>query len=166
MTFEHGGAQADVTVHVPRREVVKMYVGGGVFLALAVTVLTSGHPWFAMYWLALGCVSVTGAQWRRRFAVELTAESARFRGLRWRIVPWAQVQAVVRHRRRGEWVVPLMLDNGKLVTLRDPTTWRSVGDAEHEASFERIEHWWLAHRGQSWRPVRPEAPLPPIRKRD
>ena len=43
---------------------------------------------------------------------------------------------------------------------RYPTSsWRK-GDAPYERDFQRLDQWWLAHRGESWRPVRPEAPQP------
>src|SRR5674476_309228 len=64
----------------------------------------------------------------------------------------AEADVLIRVPRR-EWV-----------TLRDPATWRRFGDAEHEASFQRIQRWWLAHRGQSWRPLPPEAPPEPVRR--
>jgi len=147
MTIEQGAAEADVTFRVPRRLWIRLLIGGGLFLALGVVLLLrTGERWFATYWLALGCVSVTGAWRRRRFALDLTPESANLRGLRWRSVRWTEVQAVVRHRRFGEWVVRLTLDSGELVTLRDPAAWHSFGDAEHERTFQRIEQWWLAHR--------------------
>ena len=154
MTTEYGVAEPDVTFRVPRRGWIRLLSGGAAFLVLAVVLLLRrGEPWYVAYWFALGAASVTGAWWRRRFAVDLTPESVNLRGLRWRSVRWTEVQAVARHRRRGEWVVRLTLDSGDLVTLRDPASWRGSGDAEHERTFRRIETWWLAHRGESWRPA-------------
>ena len=74
-----------------------------------------------------------------------------------RSVSWPEVQAVVRVK--GGWCVQLILESGEAVTLRAPTlsVWGS-GGAEFEGDFHRIGQWWLAHRGESWRPVRPEAP--------
>jgi hypothetical protein len=149
MTIEQGSAEADLIFRVPRRRWIRMLLAGGFFLALAVVLLPrTGERWFATYWLVLGLVSVTGAWWRRRFALDLTPESANLRGLRWRSIPWTEVRAVVRHRRFGEWVVQLTLDSGEVVALRDPAAWHSFGDAEHELTFQRIEQWWLAHRAE------------------
>jgi hypothetical protein len=161
MSIEQGAAEADVLIRVPRREWVRLFVLGGWFFVLAAFTDQAG---LALLWLALGGAVVARGLFFRRFAVDLTAESANLRGLCWRSVPWTRVQAVVRHRRRGEWVVRLILDGGELVTLRDPATWRRFGDAEHEASFQRIQRWWLAHRGQSWCPLPPEAPPLPVRR--
>ena len=62
----------------------------------------------------------------------------------------------------GSARVSLILESGERVTLRAPTTWWGLGDAQYDRDFHRIGQWWLAHRGQSWRPVRPEAPWPPV----
>jgi hypothetical protein len=68
------------------------------------------------------------------------------------------VQAVVRYEQVGSWMVRLIPESGKPVTLRAPTSLWGFGGAAHERDFHRIGQYWLAHRGESWRPVRPEAP--------
>ena len=107
--------------------------------------------------LVAGCLWVVGGSWIRTLGVDLTPESAIVRGVRRRSVSWPEVQAVVRVK--GGWCVQLILESGEAVTLRAPTlsVWGS-GGAEFEGDFHRIGQWWLAHRGESWRPVRPEAP--------
>lgn len=65
-------------------------------------------------------------------------------------------------QRLGTWVVRLILESGELVRLRAPTcTWRSNA-ARYERDFHSIGECWLAHRGQSWRPLCPEAPRMPV----
>jgi hypothetical protein len=94
--------------------------------------------------------------------VDLTRESAVVRGIgRRRVHPWGDVQAVVRHDHRyGESVVQLVLEGGQKVTLPYPRSLWRQGD-RYERDFEDIDTWWVAHRGQSWRPSRPEATRPP-----
>lgn len=113
---------------------------------------------FALCWLALSCITVTQAMWVRSMGVDLTPELAIVRGYRRTRVPWAQVQAVVQRRRWGVWVVQLVLEEGKPVWLRAPTTGWNFGDARYERDFHRIGQWWLDHRGEAWRPLRTEAP--------
>jgi hypothetical protein len=102
MSIEQGAAEADVIIRVPRRDWVKLFVLGGWFFVLAAF---TDQAAFALFWLALGGAAVARGLFFRRFAVDLTPGSANLRGLSWRSVPWTKVQAVVRHRRRGEWVV-------------------------------------------------------------
>ena len=114
--------------------------------------------------VVIGCVFVAEALWIRTFGVDLTREAANIRGLRRWSIPWRHVQAVLRHQQLGAMRVSLILENGMRVTLKAPTTWWGSGEHEYEyeADFNRIGQWLLAHRGESWRPVRPEAPRPPV----
>ena len=77
-------------------------------------------------------------------------------------LPWQQVQAVLRFDELGSRRVCLILESGRRVNLRAPTTVLGFGAARYEQEFHRIGQWWLAHRGQSWRPLRPEAPPLPV----
>jgi hypothetical protein len=56
-----------------------------------------------------------------------------------------------------------MLANGEPVTLRYPMSLWRKSDAQYDQDFERIEQWWLAHRGEHWHPVPPEARQRPLR---
>jgi hypothetical protein len=69
---------------------------------------------------------------------------------------------VVHCEQIGQSTVRLILENGKPVLLRAPRRVWGLGGAAYERDFQRIGQWWLAHRGQSWRPARPEAPRPPV----
>ena len=53
--------------------------------------------------------------------------------------------------------VRLILEHGKPVTLLAPRIAPGFGAAQFERDFHRIEQWWLSHRGESWRPLLPEA---------
>lgn len=100
--------------------------------------------------------------WSRTLGVDLTRESANLHGSRRRSVPWQEVQAVVRYGRGGSTGVRLILEHGKPVTLRAPTTMWGLGAAQFDRDFHCIDQWWLAHRGESWRPARVETPPPPV----
>lgn len=100
--------------------------------------------------------------WSRTLGVDLTRESANLHGSRRQSVPWQEVQAVVRYGRGGSTGVRLILEHGKPVTLRAPTTMWGLGAAQFDRDFHCIDQWWLAHRGESWRPARVETPPPPV----
>jgi hypothetical protein len=128
--------------------------------------LGAGHLGKGQYWsvlrdLALGCV-FAAMVWRSRTSgVDLTPECAIVRGLRLRRIPWPQVQAVVRRTDSGgPSRVQLILVKGKSVPLHA----RWVSTAQFERDFQCIDQWWLAHRGNSWRPIRPEASQPPTQE--
>ena len=162
MTVQQGAAEADVKIRTVRRVWMPLFVFGGFWLVLAAVEMAAGQPALTLQWVVLGVVVIAEAFWIRTFGVDLTRESAMVRGLRRRSVLWQEVQAVVRHRRLEGWVVRLILDSGRPVTLRAPTSLWGLGEAEYERDVQRIEQWWLAHRGESWHPVSPEAPRPPI----
>jgi hypothetical protein len=109
-------------------------------------------PWFL---LVVGSALVVEALWLRTCGVDLLPEHALVRGFRRRVVPWRNVQAVVRQPQAGGWLVQLVLDSGKPVTLRAPMiSWgfgRRRQEAAYERDYHRIDQWWLAHRGPSWR---------------
>jgi hypothetical protein len=167
MTVEQSAVEAVVKIRTRRRDWMRWFPFAGFQLALAVGWMWLNQPYFALVWLAFSCASVAEALWLKAVGVDLTGESADVRGLRRRQVPWAEVQTVVQHRRFGSWSVRLILMSGEVVTLRAPTTGWGSGGAEYERDFHRIGKWWLAHRGESWRPVRKEEPQPPAqRERD
>lgn len=68
---------------------------------------------------------------------------------------------MVRYDQTGSSLVRLILENGKKVTLRAPTRIWGLGCAAYDRDFHRIGQWWLTHRGESWRPLLPEAPRNP-----
>jgi hypothetical protein len=144
---------------------------GGFWLALGVAMMWIEREWTTnqlsfinLLWTGLGLAFVAQGLWLRTVGVDLTPESAKVRGPRRRDVPWAEVQAVVQGRRLGVWSVRLILQDGEAVGLRAPTrTWEGFGAVAYERDFHQIGQWWLAHRGESWRPVRAEAPRLPSR---
>jgi len=154
MSVEQGAAEADVIIRVPCRDWVRLFVLGGWIFVPAAFTFQNG---LALFWLGLSGAVVAWGLWFRPFAVDLTPGPVSPGGLRWRPLPRTTVQAVVRHRRRGAWVVRLMLHSGE-PAMPDLATRRRVGHAEQVASLQPIHRWWLAHRGQSWRPICPEAP--------
>jgi hypothetical protein len=166
MTIEEGAPEADVKIRVPTRRAWGVFlVIGGCYLVMAALYLTSGWPWFLFILISLpiGFCIIAFALALRTLGVDLTPEFAVVRGFRRRHeVPWLDVQAVVSHlNSNGTSAVWLLLENGESVPLRYPTSsWRK-GDASYERDFQRIDQWWLAHRGESWRPVRKEEPRPP-----
>jgi hypothetical protein len=85
------------------------------------------------------------------------------RTVAWRNVPWREVQEVISHTKsNGTSQVGLILENGESVMLQAPPwVWRKYDD-QYERDFERIDQYWLAHRGESWHRVLPEAPQPPV----
>ena len=163
MDIGQGTAEADVRIRPSGREWIGSVVLGGLGLVLA-AFLRAGQPGFALYWLVYGAMMLAGGASMRTFGVDLTPEFVRVRAFRRRIVFWPQVQAVVRHRRLGTWVVRLILESGELVTLRAPTCSWGSNTARYERDFHSIGQCWLAHRGQLWRPQRPEAPRLPVQR--
>lgn len=167
MTIEQGAVEAVVKIRVQTRRawIVFLVIGGG-YLAMAASFLTGGWPWFLLILIPLpiGCCIIAFAFALRTLGVDLTPEFAVIHGFRQRHeVPWQDVQAVVSHlNSNGTSAVWLLLENGESVPLRYPrSSWRK-GDVPYERDFQRIDEWWLAHRGESWRPVRTETPPPPV----
>ena len=123
-----------------------------------------GWSWLAACWLTTGGLGVGTGLWIRTRGVDLTPESAIVRSFRRRNIPWQDVQAVVQYQRHDAWGVRFILESGKPVTLRVPTTWSGFGGAQYERDFHRIGQWWLAHRGEAWHPTQAEAPRPPAQR--
>jgi hypothetical protein len=157
MSIEQCAAEVTVQIRTASRFWIQQIVTGGLWLVLAL-LWRPERPLFALYWLALGCLSIAQGLWQRTLGIDLTSCSANLRGFRRRSIPWQQVQAVVHHRRLGTWGVRLIRQSGKPVMLRVPVSTWGFGSAAYERDFSRIGAWWLAHRGESWRPVAPEAP--------
>ena len=160
MSAEQGAAEADVIIRVPCRDWVRLFVLGGWIFVPAAFTFQNG---LALFWLGLSGAVVAWGLWFRPFAVDLTPGPVSPGGLRWRPLPRTTVQTVVRHRRHGAWVVRLMLHSGE-PAMPDLATRRRVGHAEQVASLQPIHRWWLAHRGQSWRPIRAETPSPRLQR--
>jgi hypothetical protein len=165
MTLEHGASEAEVKIRMPVHFWVLKLAAGWCGLAIAAGFLWVDHRVFdAPLFLALGGAQVAGVLlWQRTLGVDLMPESAILRGFRQRSVPWHEVQAVVRYGRRGAWRVRLILRSGPPVNLLAPTTTLALGAVQFERDFQRIDQWWLAHRGESWRPASAETP-PPVRR--
>ena len=161
MTLEHGAPESEVKIRVPRHVWMLPLVMGVSWLVLAALNVWREGPLPALYWLTLGCISVAAGLWSRTLGVDLTRESANLRGFRRRSVPWKEVQAVVRYG-SGSTGVRLILEHGKRVTLRAPRTNIVFGAAQFDRDFHRIDQWWLAHRGESWRPASAETPPPQV----
>lgn len=68
----------------------------------------------------------------------------------------------MRYEQAGSTSVRLILENGKPATLRAPMRLWGLGGAADDRHFHQIGQWWPAHRGEYWRPLRPEAPRPPF----
>jgi hypothetical protein len=165
MSVERGVTEATVRMRTPRVGWMMLLVAGVVWF-LAFLIPSSDGNWDPLP-LVLGSVFVGEALWMRTFGIDLTPESAKVRGIRRRSVPWSQVQAVLGYRQMGADRVALVLDSGERVVLRVPYTYWASGAAtaaKYREDFHRLGQWWLAHRGPSWRPVRPEAPGAPTRE--
>lgn len=169
MTIEQGAAEAGVRIGpVPAKSSWKWrLLGAFCGLSLAAPNFAHGRPWVGLLWLVIGCANLVLpfvlAFWVRSVGVYLTPEAAVIHGRRRRRVPWLQVQSVVSHvNSNGTSAVQLILGNGEPVTLPFPKTPYRKGDATYERNFQSIDQWWLAHRGESWRPVRQEEPRPPL----
>ena len=161
MTIEQGAAEAEVRMRVLRLPWMMLLLVGGVALLNAAVQVTQGQS--RPFLVFAGCLIVAEGLWIRSFGVVLTPEFVKVRGIIRRSIPWRDVQAVVRFDQLGERRVGLILESGEPVNLRAPvSTWGGLGRAAYERDFQRIGQWWLAHRGESWRPVRPEAPRPPV----
>jgi hypothetical protein len=160
-----------VKIRMPRYSWMPWLVGAPIFFALAAQQFRMPPDWVELGWpslavlqFAVGCLWVGKALWDRARGVDLTPEYANVRSLRRQSIPWKDVQAVVQYQRSGTWVVRLILESGKPVTLAAPATWSGFGGAQYERDFHRIGQWWLAHRGEAWGPVRPEAPQLPAQR--
>jgi len=162
VTIGQSPAETTLMFRAPRRDRIGWWVVAGLNLVVAALLATGEMTWLALCWLVIACAFASEALWFGICVVELTPDSANLRGLRRRSVPWQDVQAVVRHRRLGACTVRLVLESGKPAMLRVPTSTWGLGGEDYERDFHRIEQWWLAHRGRSWRSVRPETPPLPV----
>ncbi len=160
MTVAAGAVEADVKIRAPGLDWMCLFLLAGVWFASVGLDVAMGAPAFT-WRLVFACLLAAEGLWIRTFGVDLTQESANIRGLRRSTVPWREVQAVVCRSQLGTGRVSLILESGKRLTLRAPTSSLGFGGARYERDFHRIGQWWLAHRGMSWRPVRPEAPQLP-----
>jgi hypothetical protein len=164
MSVEQGVTEATVRIRTPRLGWMMLLVSGLAILAtqaLEWVVPRGGDNTSTVLLTVLGSGQVGEAVWMRTFGIDLTPQLANVRGIRRRSVPWSQVQAVLGYRHMGADRVALVLDSGERVVLRMPATYWGSGaatDVKYREDFHRLGQWWLAHRGPSWRPVRPEAP--------
>ena len=159
MTIEQGVGQVVVTIRTSRDTLLQPFAMAGMCFVIA----ASDPRGLAPLWL-MGLAIVAQALWALNWGVDLTPESANLRGIRRRSIPWQEVQAVLRYEQTGSSMVRLILENGKPVTLRAPARLWGLGGAAYDRDFHRIGQWWLAHRGESWRPVRTQTPRPPSRE--
>jgi hypothetical protein len=174
MSVERGVTEATVRIRTPRMGWMPLLVVGLVVLAMRASLewVVPAGPSPGGSWssgdnapLVMGGVFVLESLLIRSFGIDLTPESANVRGFRRRRVPWSQIQAVLGFRQMGADRVALVLDSGERVVLRMPATYLGSGaatDVKYREDFHRLGQWWLAHRGPSWHPVRPEAPGAPI----
>jgi len=160
MTLEDGAVEAEVKIREPRHAWMWQFVIGVTWLVAAAGNVWRDRPVVALYWLTGGCVFMAAGLWSRTLGLDLTRECANLHGSRRRSIPWQEVQAVVRQGRGGSSGVRLILEHGKPVTLRAPTTMWGLGAAQFDRDFHRIDQWWLAHRGESCRPARADTPPP------
>jgi hypothetical protein len=161
MSMEHGVADATVRIRTQRVAWMGLLVAGPVWFLAALIPLLGPDRGSNPFPLFLSLMFVGEAFLIRSFGIDLTPQSAMVRGLRRRSVPWSQVQAVLRYQQLGCDRVTLVLEDGQRLNLRTPATFWGSGAAtahRYEQDFHQIGQWWLAHRGPSWRPVRPEAP--------
>ena len=160
MTMGQGAAEADVRIRAGRLTWMPVLLAGVVALLNVAVHVTRGQSWaFLMF---VGCLLVAEGLWIRSFGVVLTSEFVKVRGIVRRSIPWRDVQAVIRFDQLGVRRVLLILESGEPVNLRAPVGMWGFGRAAYERDFQRIGQWWFAHRGESWLPVRPEAPRLPV----
>jgi hypothetical protein len=163
MTNKRDAAGADVKIRpLSWRTWIFFFVGGGGYFVIGALSGKDSQTWLSLLWLPLGCMFVTRGLALRTLGVDLTPEAAIVRGFRRQTVPWREVQAVVSHvSSNGTSTVLLMLEKAESVTLRYPMSVWGKGDAGYEQDLQRIEQWWLAHRGESWHSALSEEPPPP-----
>jgi hypothetical protein len=148
-----------VRIRTSRRVWIWYFLVAVPILLLALGQVWVGWPEIALGYLLAASLWFALGLWVRTRGVDLTQECVVVHAIRRRSIPWAQVQAVLRRvEPLGTWDIQLVLDTGERVVLRLHTTVWGSGGAEYERNFHRIGQWWLAHRGASWRPERPEAP--------
>jgi hypothetical protein len=130
---------------------------------LAAYWLATGQWLMALGWLVVSCLNVSTTLERRNYGIDLTPQHAIVRSFRRRNIPWREIQEVISHKKsNGTSFVALILENGESVILRAPNSGWDRVDAQYEEDVHYIDQYWLAHRGESWHPVPPEAPSPPI----
>jgi hypothetical protein len=155
------GKSAPFRIRTSRYALIQPFVMSGLFLVLAAFDGIGFELGLARVGLVVvGLVGAT-ALWTLTFGVDLTPETVNLRGLRRRSISWQQVQAVIRYQQFGQRTVQLILANGKTVRLRAPITVWGMGGPAYERDFHRIGQCWQSNRGESWRPLLPEAPRNP-----
>ena len=167
MTMKQGVGQAVVKIRQSRYTQIQPFVLITLLVPAAFLNNTAfvDDPLGQALTLGLRCMLallVAMALWALTWGVDLTSESANVRGIRRRSIPWREVQAVLRYEQAGSTSVRLIVENGKPATLRAPMKLWGLGGAAYDRDFHQIGQWWLSHRGESWRPLRPEAPRPPF----
>lgn len=161
MTVVNGATEANDKFRARGRNWTWGFVAAGFTLLLAAYWLATGEWLMGLGWLSVSCLNVSTTLERRNYGVDLTPQHAIVRGFRRRNIPWQEIQEVVSHRKRnGTSFVGLILENGESVILRAPNSGWDRVDAQYEEDFHYIDQYWLAHRGESWHPVPPEAPSP------
>lgn len=165
MAIDRNAGLTVVRIRTPRSTLILPFLIAGLFLTSATPTWTGGDQiGLAPFWLAGAGVMVATSLWTLTWGIDLTPESADLRGVRRRSIPWQEVQAVISHEQLGSRTVQLIPEHGRPVQLRAPTSTLGMGRAAYERDFHRIGQWWLAHRGESWRPIRPEAPQLPVQE--
>ena len=160
MTIEQstGQAEAVVKVRTPRYALVQPLLSAGLYLLLGASAWARENTReFIPFWMAMASVTVALSLWELTWGVDLTPESVNLRGFCRRSIAWPEVQAVLRYERAGSRTVHLIPKNGRPVRLRGPRSFWWMGAAAYERDFHHIEQWWQSHRGESWRPLLPEA---------
>ena len=162
MTVVQDAPPTVVRLRTPRHSWIPQLMAGVLWLGFAAMyrwVIPDSIGWsgtLGVFWLGLGLVSIAEAFWLRTLGVDLTPESAVVRGFwRRRTIAWREIQGVVSRQRAGTWVVQLLPEHGKLMTLRAATSYFGFGVGTHVQQFHQIGQWWLAHRGVDWRPAPP-----------
>lgn len=98
----------------------------------------------------MGLVFVAESLILRWFGITLTPTEAIVHSLRWRRIPWSQVQAVTQEPFCGIRRVVLWTPNGRQPLRAPVTQWFGLGKERFERDYHAIGQFWLAHRGPDW----------------
>lgn len=166
MTLEDAAAEAEVKIRTPRHAWMWQLVLGVCWLTWVGVLQREHRVLLALLMLFVSGGMVATAIWSRTCGVVLTRDAAIVRSFRTRSIPWQEVQAVVRYKPGGPsgGAVELNIEGGKPVLLPAPKSIFGLGTAQFETDYHRIDQWWRAHRGESWRCARPYSPQPPAQR--
>jgi hypothetical protein len=126
-------------------------VSAGVFLLLfPILIFGEGDALSGGLIATLLCLWLAAVAMQFWFGVDLRATDVVVNSIRYRRIPWGQIQAVTQESFMGGRPVVLWTVAGQSVPLRAPfVDFTGIGAETFERRFHVIGRWWLDRRGST-----------------